>query len=167
MNRSCSYVESELREHADLADRVNWHRELRIKMREYDERQMKAELKGYYPRMSSEEIDDLSNIRSLSGKSNRIQTILAIAATVLLLVTAGWFFLDPSEQGDLFASNFEPYPMLIVERGGDEDPGEEVPLTQAIAAYEEGRYGDAASAFNEIDKTPVQFLYQGVSFLCQ
>ena len=156
--------ESDLAVQPDLVARVSWHRELREKMTEYDEAEMRAELKGYYPRLSDEELDNLENITPLQVQKINMRTILAIAATLLLLIAAGWFMMKPDKvEGDLFATYFEPYPMLVTQRG--ETAEVFANHEAAIEAYEEGRYAEAAELFTSGRMPAVIQLYSGISYL--
>ena len=78
-----------------------------------------------------------------------ILRIVSVAATVLLLVVVGWFFLSPAPSSTaLFAAHFEPYPMVLTARAAPIDAPPE--LSTALSAYRTGDYTTSAQSFRKL-----------------
>jgi len=97
-----------------------------------------------------------------------IGRIMSIAATLLLLVVAGWWVLDAgssSNPGDLYAEYASPYRVTMVSR----DASDATLVQAAQSAYQDADYGTAYASFNKLseqDPTATQFqFYAGVSAL--
>ena len=90
-----------------------------------------------------------SPLRIASRRVSAIASTLAVAATVALLLVAGWWLLRPASPTDaeIFAQQFEPYPMLLVQRSGGDT---QLLRAQAIDLYVREEYGAAAEAFEAL-----------------
>lgn len=81
---------------------------------------------------------------------------LAVAASVAVLLVAGWWFLlrdgGSIESATLLADTFEPYPNRAYNLTKGEQPAD--PRARAYAAYEVGDYAGALTAFAE--STPAE-----------
>lgn len=80
---------------------------------------------------------------------------MAVAAILILLVGAV-FFTDifktsATDPQDLFASNFEPYQMILNTRSGQDLLGDQqAQLNEALEAYAQKEYSKAASIFEDL-----------------
>ncbi|MBR9920357.1 MAG: tetratricopeptide repeat protein [Bacteroidetes bacterium] len=92
---------------------------------------------------------------------------LAIAATIVLLLAASlYLLLKPGSDGtdSLYAANFAPYEMVLNQRGAaDESPRKQLEA-QAVSAYENQQFDQAAQAFASLqeiapNEDPFQFYY--------
>lgn len=101
------------------------------------------------------------------AKRRRIWPLVA-AASVLLLLTVGWYLMqeEPMNAGErLFAENFEPYPPIGVTRGFV--PTEKAKLKMdAYEAYSGSDYKSAVSLFGKLNTANTDTLslfYMGIS----
>ncbi|MEL7162997.1 MAG: hypothetical protein AAFN92_19720 [Bacteroidota bacterium] len=89
----------------------------------------------------------------------------AIAATLLLLLAVGWWALQPAglDGRQLALAEFEPYTNIAytIDRGNNAADPEKA----AYVAYEDGDFANAATAFRDLDPTPVRRFYFGQSLL--
>jgi len=97
------------------------------------------------------------------SKSQRF--LYGIAAAVLLLLAAGWFILQPKGYDSptaLAMASYVPYENITAGtvRGGNSDPA-----TIAFAAYDAGRFTEAAQAFTDLPPTAVNKFYLAQSLL--
>lgn len=90
---------------------------------------------------------------------------LAIAASFLVLVSAGFWFLnrEATSPAELFAANFEVYRPPVNIRGGDENA--QVIWEQAKAAYANGDFEKAAKGFEEAIEKNAQVAYLSQFYL--
>ncbi|MFK7810711.1 MAG: hypothetical protein AB8F74_23080 [Saprospiraceae bacterium] len=99
----------------------------------------------------------------------KISRLIAVAATVAILIISTLYFSNNTSTNnttDLFAQNFDSYPMLLNERAATE---QSVNLKEAVKAYTTSEFLIAASAFKELsaietDNVAYQF-YEGVALL--
>lgn len=106
-----------------------------------------------------------AKVVSLQQRSTSRRFLYGIAAAVLLLLAAGWFILQPQgyeSSSALAMATYEPYENITngTVRGNDTDPA-----ANAFAAYDEGRFADAAQAFAALPATAVNKFYLGQSLL--
>jgi len=105
------------------------------------------------------------------GRVFSLRSALAIAATIALLVVSYFIFLPgnttPSSE-QLFASNFEAYPLLLNQRGLGDEPGDAL-LEQGKKAYQQRDFKEAYTAFQSLSEqepaNQVYRFYQAVSAL--
>ena len=96
------------------------------------------------------------------------RTWLAIAASLLLLLAAGWFLMrQPTfdSPAELAMANFEPYANIAktFERGSTDDSIK----ADAFRAYEAGDFPTAESNFRKLPADGVHSFYLGQSLLAQ
>jgi tetratricopeptide (TPR) repeat protein len=94
------------------------------------------------------------------------RTVYAVAASIALLITAGYFlFLSPrGTNSDLFTDYYAPYEDMILERG--EGSMSDL-LTDAMKSYNQRDFINATDYFNKyLEDNPSDYaawLYQGIS----
>ncbi|MEZ5059883.1 MAG: hypothetical protein R2879_22850 [Saprospiraceae bacterium] len=100
---------------------------------------------------------DQSWERSESGnKGGKIVSfcVMAVAAILIVLIGAVFFtdiFKQSSDPQQLFASNFEPYQMILNTRSGQNLNGnKQEQLNEALEAYAQKEYTKAASIFEDL-----------------
>ena len=121
-------------------------------------RQLEGELRG--------EGATVRPIGSAPPRRRPLVRYLALAAAVLLLLTAGWFLLRPgsTDAGDLYAlADYEPYPNIAysITKGTDEVAAGEAARREAFLAYEAGDMTTAADRFAALPPDPVNRFYLG------
>lgn len=95
-----------------------------------------------------------------------LRRFYGIAAAMLVLLVAGWFIMQPrgyDSPGALAMETFEPY--ANITQGGVR--GDADPAATAFAAYDAGRYAEAAVAFAGLPATATNKFYLGQSLLGQ
>lgn len=107
-----------------------------------------------------------------SGRVVRFSFIkkVAAAAAIVLFSVLAWnsFNTNPATSQELFASNFEPYKMVLSQRSTKENS--EL-LNEAISNYSIGDFAKAEEQFAELaaansaNLQPIMKMYQGVSAL--
>lgn len=95
---------------------------------------------------------------------------MAIAACVVVLLgVAVWLNFSSPSATDLFASNFEPYDMVLTQRSMGEDIS--VDLDEAIINYIQGNYTEAELQFQQLaiinPDQPILKMYECISALAQ
>ena len=97
------------------------------------------------------------------ARTINFRRVIAIAATVLLLVMAYQMFFTGGgtiSNEQLFADNFQPYQMLLSQRGISEEE-KNVLLENAITAYSKNDFQGASEAFQQLSKSePDDITYQ-------
>lgn len=93
---------------------------------------------------------------------------MAIAACVVVLLgVAVWLNFSSPSTSELFASNFEPYDMVLTQRsiGGENSEA----LNGAIANYAQGNYEEAEKQFQQLaainTEQPILRMYECISAL--
>lgn len=141
--------------------------ELRKKMK------IQQELVSYIDLMGDQEV--LANIRKAEDtyRSQREGTIkkmpwlrpVLVAASIALLLFAGWWFLMPSNEPDVLYANFyQPYELSFSSRDG----GNTEALLAANAAYNAQDYTQALQAFESLSvdlQTSKVKLAMGISYM--
>ncbi|OAV43002.1 hypothetical protein [Lewinella sp. 4G2] len=139
--------------------------------------QLKARLQQLEAGLASPDANQQSSLTASKGggmvapmkaSRNRNRTWMAIAASLLLLLTAGWFIMRQpafATGGELAMAQFEPYDNIAYtfERGTSDDSIE----ASAYRAYEKGDFAAAQSSFEKIDANPVRSFYLGQTLLAQ
>ncbi|MFK8102278.1 MAG: tol-pal system YbgF family protein [Saprospiraceae bacterium] len=95
------------------------------------------------------------------AKVFNLRSIMAIAATVLLVVFAYQIFMPSTSnsQTDLFAANFESYKMVLNQRSADQRDELNGDLVQtAVAAYEQKDFAQAALQFKQLQSESPQIV---------
>ena len=124
--------------------------------------EVKAEVKQALPKLPAPGLKPSS-----SRFGPRLYLTLAAAAAIALLIAfLPGLWQSGSQEENLYAHYFEPYPMLDTERSSDEAAELE---NRAIEAYQNQEYGDALVAFRNLLETqpenPNFMLYAGISAL--
>ncbi|MEM6698220.1 MAG: tetratricopeptide repeat protein [Bacteroidota bacterium] len=91
-----------------------------------------------------------------------LKRILTIAAAVVLLFFA-YQFLMPSNLSsqEIYATHFEPYPMLLNQRSIDQKTDDQATYNNAISFYTKQQYPEALTAFEKLLATqPDNITYQ-------
>lgn len=109
-----------------------------------------------------------AKVVAMKPKAKTNRTWMAIAASLLLLLTAGWFLMRQPTMvpgGELAMNNFEPYDNIAYtfERGTSDDSIE----ASAFRAYEAGDYASAEMNFDKIPATEIRSFYKAQSLLAQ
>ncbi|WP_235296961.1 tetratricopeptide repeat protein [Portibacter marinus] len=111
---------------------------------------------------SSEALVEKDNTKG-SGKTLKLIFIsLAVAASFALVSMLLPQLFTTSSTGEIYASNYEPYPMALNQRGDAEKI-----LNDAIAAYISQKYQVAADAFTELysqNEDALYLLYAGNAY---
>lgn len=105
-----------------------------------------------------------AKVVALQPRTSR-RFLYGIAAAILLLLAAGWFILQPQgyeSPSALAMATYEPYENITT---GTVRGNEANPATKAFAAYDEGRFSEAATAFAELPATAVNKFYLAQSLL--
>ncbi|MBI1223830.1 MAG: hypothetical protein GC192_01220 [Bacteroidetes bacterium] len=91
----------------------------------------------------------------------KIKRLLAVAASVALLVLA-WHFFHPASPQTLFSDNFQPYQMVLNQRSVGEGSAEKTALENtAIKRYAANDFANAAISFRQLMATePDNIAYQ-------
>jgi hypothetical protein len=101
-----------------------------------------------------------------SGRMISMRRWAAAAAAVLVLLVAGYWMMSSPQQSvpALATSYFEPYPDRVTTMGSEADA-----LTEAMAAYNAGRYEEALTLFGALPEGTLQIellnLYTGTAAL--
>ncbi|MEQ8705070.1 MAG: hypothetical protein RIC19_14185 [Phaeodactylibacter sp.] len=104
--------------------------------------------------------------RQKSGRVIPMGRWAAAAAAVLVLLVAGYWMISSPQQSApaLVTSYFEPYPDRVTTMGSEADA-----LTEAMAAYNAGRYEEALTLFGALPQGSLQMellnLYTGTAAL--
>lgn len=153
--------EVRLREDADLQRKLNLHKDLMAGMDYHFSIDLKKKLQAREASTHSPPTKSTTKSRALFG------WIAGIAASFLLLIAAGYFYVSSSTSPtDLYASYYHPYPNIInpVERSGTMPDD---PLSRALIAYDRGAFEEAIRIFKETEETlsPGHHFYLGLSYL--
>jgi len=81
-------------------------------------------------------------------KFNFRKILSTAAAVALLLIAYHWFFNNNLSNQELYASNFEPYVMVLDQRSAN--ASEAAPLDEAIALYHNKDFGTSADTFEKL-----------------
>ncbi|EAY24444.1 hypothetical protein [Microscilla marina] len=160
---------------AAFAKEVNEAKDLLIAIRAFGRSGLKKELQGIanaapLPSHIFSVIHD-EEAKGSEGQNPRLGRsywrIVSIAAAIVLICTAGWFFIRKETSPEtLFISYFEPYPNVaapIVRNGAVKKP-----LEQALLVYEQQNYVaaiDQLLAIAQKKPTEVVSFYLAMSYL--
>lgn len=144
--------EAQLSSDQALQQELALQQTLRAGIRDKGNQLLKQKLKGFH----QEEINNTSDSDSakvIPLSRRPIVRIMAAAVTLLLVALAYYLFQAPVDDADLFASNYEPYAISLVQRGTGQDQ-----LTTADELYRNGQYQKALDLLEtlapEISATP-------------
>lgn len=105
-----------------------------------------------------------------AAEKKQLRSVLAIAASLLVLVAAGYFIYQATKSADthqIYISHYTPYP--VIEQGILRGENGTHQVEQGLQAYEQGRYSAAIDLLDryltkDTGNVFVQF-YLGLSFL--
>lgn len=136
-----SDFEQKLENDPALREELELHQQLAETLGGTEVHQFRAELKAINQKWQAPATE--KKVRSIA-----FRRIAAIAATVLILLLAYQFLKTPATHAPeaLFASNFEPYNMVMNQRAS-------LPtlVAEAASAYEAAAYENAAKAFRQLE----------------
>lgn len=144
-----------LRGEMDKAEAQAFERALSENPELQQKMKIQQELVSYIDLMGDQEV--LANIRKVEGiyrsrKEGAIKKMpwlrpALIAASVAILLFAGWWFLTPSSEPDVLYANFyQPYELSFSSRDG----GNAETLLAASTAYNAEDYAQAITAFQSL-----------------
>ncbi|NJC27362.1 tetratricopeptide repeat protein [Neolewinella antarctica] len=138
----------------------------------FEDDQLKQRLRAAEARFQSDRVTDGANapeakVRPLPPRRNSTSRWLAIAASVLLLLAAGWFIFEynsPQSPAQLAQANFTPYENIAFDfvRGADDSIE-----ADAFRAYERGNYARAADNLALLPASAQRSFYRGQALLAQ
>ena len=135
-----SAFELQLQEDAALQQELSLQKTLRAGIKDKGNQLLKEKLKAIH----KEEIGGKTN--STVVPLYKRFPILAAAASIALLIAIYFFFFRSSPTGDqLFAANYEPYQIGLVQRGDQQEA-----LTQADQLYRAGSFDQAVPVLESI-----------------
>lgn len=150
--------EAKLQTDGELKDELSLHRQVTATLKGEKVHELRGLLKEV-----DQSWEDRSKKDSAKVVNFNFRRILTIAAAVALLVI-GYQFLMTSNLSsqEIYASNFEPYPMLLNQRSIDETTDDQATYNNAISFYTKQQYSEALTAFekllaNQPDNTTYQF----------
>ncbi len=128
-------------------------------------RQLEAGLSTLHTDTGRDAGEKTAKVVQLPQKKRGNRTWLAIAATLLLLISAAWLLLRPTNlsPAQLAMAHFQPEDQIAVgfERGADNASTE----AEAYRAYEDGNYLAAAAQFEVLPEDSSRSFYLGQSLL--
>ena len=141
-----------------IKEEIELHRQVTATLKGEKVHELRSVLKAVDKNWGAEKKEQKGVARTIN-----FRRVIAIAATVLLMVMSYQFFFTsggPVSNEQLFADNFQPYQMLLSQRGLSE--GEKnIVLENAISAYSKGNYQSAASFFQQLSQNdPTDISYQ-------
>ncbi|MCB0707121.1 MAG: tetratricopeptide repeat protein [Saprospiraceae bacterium] len=155
-----------LNEDPSLAKEIAFHTRMNTVLGGEKIHQFRSVLQQVNKEWTASEAKAVPRVRRINTRS-----ILGIAATIVFLLAALWF-LFPTEKPSndaLFASNFEPYTMVLNQRSElAADPIEQA-INQAVLNYNQQEFEKAATGFQqlrEVDPANVTYsFYTAISQL--
>lgn len=113
---------------------------------------------------ASDDVQPATRVVRLGGQGRRAPRMRwwAMAASLLLLVSAGWWALAPT--GPEIGDYLQPYEVSFATRGGASS-GEPVGRVEAQRLYDAGEYDAAAEAFATLERREDVDFYRAVSLL--
>lgn len=156
-----------IKDDADFAEKIEDYKDIIDGIQLASHHEFKAEVASWEEEIKAEE-----------GKGKQLvftpwKKYLSIAATLILLVTAGIYFLMPPKAVDsqhLFYAYFTPYEDIITVRGDESDVFQEK-LQQAMVHYNNQNYQGAITLFRSyLESKPeddAARLYLGICFLTE
>lgn len=149
--------EAQLQTDAELKEELTLHRQITDTLKGQKVHDLRNVLK---------EVDQNWDDSSKKSKSAKIvkfnfRKILSVAAAIVLLfIGYQWFFNNDLSTQEIYASNFEPYPMLLDQRSIDEDGSPSITLNKAISFYSNKENAAATAAFQQLlESDPENIIY--------
>lgn len=157
--------ENRMKNDPALAEEVSLHKDIIIGLETHFNSNLKSKLQQVEKEQSWQKEEEPEKEGRMLPFN--IRPILAVAASLLILLVAGYLFIDstPNNQ-ELFAAYYQPYPNIVnpVERSADKNLND-----QGLFYYENGDYFSAIRAFeNQLATDPANVawkFYRGVSLL--
>lgn len=154
------YFDSLIENDVEFKKEYDFHLNLKKAIQNSERSVLKGKLKSYEEGMRKK------------GNKTSLRTLLAIAASVILLISVGWFGYENMfglNYSDLYADNYSQYPNTVVNitRG---DGGTETLERKAFIAYESGDLDAAINYFNQLQEVKgLDYLnfYLGQAYLKQ
>ncbi len=150
--------EQQLENDAVLKEELELHQQMTETLKGEKVHQLRAILKKTDSNWESNEAAPKGKIQPFN-----FRRVIAIAATVLLVVFAYQFFFSGDEtisNEQLFADNFQPYQMLLNQRDISTEE-KNVLLENAISAYTKGDFQTASTAFRQLAQNdPANISYE-------
>lgn len=149
--------ETQLQTDGELKEELSLHRQVAETLRGEKIHQLRSVLNNV-----DENWEAPSKKESAKVVQFNFRRILTIAAAVSLLIVAyQWFSNSDLSSEELYAANFETYPMLLNQRSVDENTADLIIYNNAITFYSKGQNQEALAAFEElIQAQPENITYQ-------
>ncbi len=157
--------EAQLQTDAELKEELTLHRQLAETLKGEKVHELRSVLNEVDKNWEAPSKKDSTKVVKFN-----FRRILTIAAAVALLVI-GYQWLTNSDLSpeELYASNFETYPMLLNQRSAEESTANSITYNNAITFYNKKEFTQAEAAFEKLlqdqpDNVSFQF-YQANIFL--
>ena len=137
--------EAQLSSNQALQQELVLQQTLRAGIRDKGNQLLKEKLKRFH----QEEINNSSDSDSakvIPLARRPIVRIMAAAVTLLVVALAYYLFQAPGTDTDLFAANYEPYAISLVQRGTAQEQ-----LTTADGLYREGQFSEAQALLESLE----------------
>ena len=149
--------EKELSSDSDLQEELNLHRQVSETLKGEKVHQLRNVLHEVDKDWKVESKEDSAKIINFN-----FRRVLTIAATVaLIIIGLQWFSNSNLSSEELYAANFETYPMLLNQRSVDENTADLITYNNAITFYAKGQNQEALASFEKlIQAQPENITYQ-------
>ncbi|MCH2085332.1 MAG: hypothetical protein MK226_23310 [Saprospiraceae bacterium] len=144
----------------DFQKELELQKDLMVALRAEGRSQLKDQLQNIEQRIQREEDVQVTTPQH----QFRIARIMAIAASVALILAAIYFFSNQKKSGgQIFAQHFEPYPNIVapLNKSNPETGNRE----KAFHAYELKNYEEAIQLLNGLPKSDTTHFYIGLANL--
>lgn len=157
--------EDQLQNDVELKEELVLHRQLTETLKGERVHELRNVLKEVDKNWEAPSKKDSAKIVKFSFR--RVLTIAA--AVALFMISYQWFTNSNLSPEEIYASNFETYPMLLNQRSAEENTTSSVTYNNAITFYNKREYAQAEAAFEKLlqdqpDNISFQF-YQANIFL--
>lgn len=149
--------EAQLQTDEQLNEELTLHRQLADTLKGEKVHELRNVLKDVDKNWEDSSKKDSAKIVNFNFKR-----VLAIAATIALFVISyQWFSNQELSSEEIYATHFEPYPMLLNQRSIDETTTDSEIYNNAISFYAKGENADALAAFDKLlDSQPDNITFQ-------
>ncbi|MBJ2173232.1 tetratricopeptide repeat protein [Aureibaculum sp. A20] len=138
-------------------EQFEFEKDLKRAIKEKERIQLKAKLQDFETKLKHKSTPKTSNYKAW-----------AIAASIAILLSVGWFGYDnfiKLDYNELYSENFQQYPntSYTITRGDTDDSTER----QAFVAYETGNYKTAIENFEKLDSNAKEYIdfYKAQTYL--
>ncbi|MFK7770510.1 MAG: tetratricopeptide repeat protein [Saprospiraceae bacterium] len=157
--------EAQLQTDAELKEELNLHRQVTETLKGEKVHQLRSVLNDVDKNWETPSKKEPAKVVNFNFR--RILTIAA--AFALLVIGYQWFTNSDLSSEELYAANFETYPMLLNQRSAEENNASSVTYNNAITFYNKKDFTQAEAAFAKLlqdqpDNVSFQF-YQANIFL--